>query len=181
MTRRKFRSLLPETKNRSLEEMDIIFGSVKKEVRDADVRRMQKGTHYVLLSHGFGLWLDGVRNLRNRGGTPRRSQWSVFYLRLEREGELRGSSLMMVSCIGLIMLSPLVRLPSIPYVSAFLLFCSSGLLDTLTKLVSQCLLGLGSEVVIDRMFDRLPPWCATTCRLNKAPHESNAGSGDELI
>jgi len=37
-----FAYLLPETKNRSLEEMDIIFGSVKKEVRDADVRKMQK-------------------------------------------------------------------------------------------------------------------------------------------
>ncbi|KAF9506548.1 hypothetical protein BS47DRAFT_396141 [Hydnum rufescens UP504] len=37
-----FSYLLPETKGRSLEEMDIIFGAVKRDVREVDVRKAQK-------------------------------------------------------------------------------------------------------------------------------------------
>ena len=36
-------SMLPETKGRSLDEMDIIFGSVRAEDRDAKIRETQRG------------------------------------------------------------------------------------------------------------------------------------------
>ncbi len=36
--------MLPETKGRSLEEMDIIFGAVRAEDRDAKIKQTQKGT-----------------------------------------------------------------------------------------------------------------------------------------
>jgi hypothetical protein len=35
--------LIPETKGRSLEEMDVIFGSVKADKRGADIEIQQKG------------------------------------------------------------------------------------------------------------------------------------------
>lgn len=35
--------LIPETKGRSLEEMDIIFGSVKAEQRQADILEQERG------------------------------------------------------------------------------------------------------------------------------------------
>jgi hypothetical protein len=38
-----FAMLIPETKNKSLEEMDIIFGAVTREKRDADISRAQHG------------------------------------------------------------------------------------------------------------------------------------------
>ena len=37
-----FSLLIPETKGRSLEEMDVIFGSVKKEEREKDIQRQEK-------------------------------------------------------------------------------------------------------------------------------------------
>ncbi|KAK7682099.1 hypothetical protein QCA50_014685 [Cerrena zonata] len=37
-----FALLIPETKGRSLEEMDIIFGSVQKDQRQADIQRQEK-------------------------------------------------------------------------------------------------------------------------------------------
>jgi len=36
------RRLIPETKGRSIEEMDIIFGSVTQEKRDADVANLEQ-------------------------------------------------------------------------------------------------------------------------------------------
>lgn len=36
-------SLIPETKGRSLEEMDVIFGSVDKDQRQADIAKHEKG------------------------------------------------------------------------------------------------------------------------------------------
>ena len=38
-----FSLLIPETKGRSLEEMDIIFGSVSREERQAYIEREEKG------------------------------------------------------------------------------------------------------------------------------------------
>lgn len=38
-----FSLLIPETKGRSLEEMDIIFGSVQAEKREADIAQEEKG------------------------------------------------------------------------------------------------------------------------------------------
>ena len=37
-----FSALIPETKGRSLEEMDIVFGSVSAETRAADVARRER-------------------------------------------------------------------------------------------------------------------------------------------
>ena len=37
------RSLIPETKNKSLEEMDIIFGAVSAEERQAYINKREKG------------------------------------------------------------------------------------------------------------------------------------------
>ena len=37
-----FRRLIPETKGRSLEEMDIIFGSVQAEQRRADIEKEER-------------------------------------------------------------------------------------------------------------------------------------------
>lgn len=39
-----FALLIPETKNKSLEEMDVMFGAVTKERRTVDVSRAQHGT-----------------------------------------------------------------------------------------------------------------------------------------
>lgn len=39
-------SFLPETKGRSLEEMDIIFGSTSKERRDADIAKQERGEFF---------------------------------------------------------------------------------------------------------------------------------------
>lgn len=39
-----FSLLIPETKGRSLEEMDIIFGSVSAEQRKADIEKEERGT-----------------------------------------------------------------------------------------------------------------------------------------
>ena len=38
-----FSLLLPETKGKSLEEMDIIFGAVSQDERQAYINRLQKG------------------------------------------------------------------------------------------------------------------------------------------
>jgi hypothetical protein len=38
-----FSIFIPETKGRSLEEMDIIFGAVSREKREQDVIRAQQG------------------------------------------------------------------------------------------------------------------------------------------
>ena len=38
-----FALLIPETKGRSLEEMDVIFGSVQAEKREADIAQEEKG------------------------------------------------------------------------------------------------------------------------------------------
>ena len=35
-------SVIPETKGRSLEEMDIIFGSITQEQREADIRKQER-------------------------------------------------------------------------------------------------------------------------------------------
>lgn len=42
-----FALLIPETKNKSLEEMDVIFGSVSKEQRAADISRAQHRAYSV--------------------------------------------------------------------------------------------------------------------------------------
>jgi hypothetical protein len=39
------RSLIPETKGRSLEEMDIIFGAVDADDRAANIAREEQGTY----------------------------------------------------------------------------------------------------------------------------------------
>lgn len=38
-----FTFFIPETKGRSLEEMDVIFGAVSKEQREADIQRAGRG------------------------------------------------------------------------------------------------------------------------------------------
>ena len=38
-----FSLLIPETKGKSLEEMDIIFGAVSRDERQAYINRLQKG------------------------------------------------------------------------------------------------------------------------------------------
>ena len=38
--------MIPETKGRSLEEMDIIFGSVKADQREADIARQEQSTSF---------------------------------------------------------------------------------------------------------------------------------------
>lgn len=45
-----FALLIPETKGRSLEEMDIIFGYVAASDREADIAQQERGT-----CSGFGL------------------------------------------------------------------------------------------------------------------------------
>lgn len=40
------RSLIPETKGRSLEEMDIIFGAVNPDDRAANIARQEQGTYF---------------------------------------------------------------------------------------------------------------------------------------
>ena len=40
-------SLIPETKGRSLEEMDVIFGSVQADKRQADIAAQERGTFAV--------------------------------------------------------------------------------------------------------------------------------------
>ena len=44
VTHHSYHRLIPETKGRSLEEMDIIFGSVKAEQRQADILKQEQGT-----------------------------------------------------------------------------------------------------------------------------------------
>jgi hypothetical protein len=46
----RFDSLIPETKGRSLEEMDIIFGAINPDDRAANLsrRRQEQGTHFLL-------------------------------------------------------------------------------------------------------------------------------------
>jgi len=46
-----FSLLIPETKGRSLEEMDVIFGSVSAEQRQADIDKRQKNMHGVSSEH----------------------------------------------------------------------------------------------------------------------------------
>lgn len=38
-----YSSAIPETKGRSLEEMDVIFGSISKEQRQADIDKQERG------------------------------------------------------------------------------------------------------------------------------------------
>jgi len=57
-----FAFLLPETKGRSLEEMDIIFGAVKQDKRDSDVRRAQREIEAGVLD-------DGVAHHDGGGGS----------------------------------------------------------------------------------------------------------------
>ena len=40
--------LIPETKGRSLEEMDVIFGSVSADQRQADIARQERGECLLL-------------------------------------------------------------------------------------------------------------------------------------
>lgn len=40
------RSLIPETKGRSLEEMDVIFGSISAEQRQVDIDKQEKGVKF---------------------------------------------------------------------------------------------------------------------------------------
>lgn len=42
-----FSCLIPETKGRSLEEMDIIFGAVSAETRKAEIEQQEKGMQQV--------------------------------------------------------------------------------------------------------------------------------------
>lgn len=55
------RSLIPETKGRSLEEMDVIFGSISAEKRQADIDKQEKGldpripSPEILLTQGLVL------------------------------------------------------------------------------------------------------------------------------
>jgi len=44
----RFYSVVPETKGRSLEEMDVIFGSISQEQRQADINKQEKGLLAVL-------------------------------------------------------------------------------------------------------------------------------------
>ncbi|KAJ3515477.1 hypothetical protein NLJ89_g1732 [Agrocybe chaxingu] len=46
-----FSLLIPETKGRSLEEMDIIFGSISKEQREADIEKRAREMHRPASSH----------------------------------------------------------------------------------------------------------------------------------
>ncbi|CAA7266660.1 unnamed protein product [Cyclocybe aegerita] len=46
-----FSLLIPETKGRSLEEMDIIFGSISKEQRQADIEKRTREMHRPASSH----------------------------------------------------------------------------------------------------------------------------------
>jgi hypothetical protein len=52
--------LIPETKGRSLEEMDIIFGAVSAEERQEYITKREKGTVFAL----FSLMLTGPCSLR---------------------------------------------------------------------------------------------------------------------
>lgn len=83
-------SLIPETKGRSLEEMDVIFGSVKAEKREADIRKQERGTscscilpHTAERSHS-----DGPRGERDQVGALAREQgmksWPAVCLVRER-------------------------------------------------------------------------------------------------
>jgi len=50
--------LIPETQGRSLEEMDIIFGSISVEKRGADIDKRQRGTRlskFFVAINGFGI------------------------------------------------------------------------------------------------------------------------------
>lgn len=49
------RSLIPETKNKSLEEMDIIFGAVSAEERQAYINKREKGKTSLEFFSEFGL------------------------------------------------------------------------------------------------------------------------------
>lgn len=44
---------LPETKGRSLEEMDIIFGSVNAEKREADIQKQARGVFGCYFQHNL--------------------------------------------------------------------------------------------------------------------------------
>ena len=44
-----FSLLIPETKGRSLEEMDIIFGSVQADQRQADIAKQERGENPFIL------------------------------------------------------------------------------------------------------------------------------------
>lgn len=46
---KRFRSLIPETKGRSLEEMDVIFGSVSAEERQAYIDKREQRELFLLL------------------------------------------------------------------------------------------------------------------------------------
>lgn len=79
-----FAILIPETKNKSLEEMDVIFGAVTREKRNADISKAQFGVFTTLdpvysKTHGL-MVLRLCRNCRHcrRGrlwDRARRSWW----------------------------------------------------------------------------------------------------------
>ena len=48
-----FALLIPETKGRSLEEMDVIFGAVQADKRKADIAAQERGAHFPWTSNGM--------------------------------------------------------------------------------------------------------------------------------
>ncbi|KAJ7900434.1 general substrate transporter, partial [Mycena leptocephala] len=63
-----FSLLIPETMGRSLEEMDIIFGAIRKEKRDADIANQERGKLYLsilcITTYLFDLSARPSTNLR---------------------------------------------------------------------------------------------------------------------
>lgn len=45
--------LIPETKGRSLEDMDIIFGSISADQRRANIEQQEKGADFVLVADKY--------------------------------------------------------------------------------------------------------------------------------
>ena len=52
-----FALLIPETKGRSLEEMDIIFGAVEADKRQADIAKQERGAFAL---RGTIVWCTGT-------------------------------------------------------------------------------------------------------------------------
>ena len=61
--------LIPETKGRSLEEMDIIFGAVQEDKRRADIEAQARGTSFALCRYHWS---------RSRRGSWR-SRWRLTH------------------------------------------------------------------------------------------------------
>jgi len=60
-----FALLIPETKGRSLEEMDIVFGSVTREQREADIANAQRAIDTDILHHDGGVHEKNLQHDRN--------------------------------------------------------------------------------------------------------------------